>query len=105
MTLVFQAIFALCLSTTLVVGEMLRKQVNHVSRERRNPEIGIRWPRSMKETALGTHLWSFLNDLLEQHSRYYPTNPLRKVFIGALVGMPLSVICLFIFLALRGFRE
>jgi hypothetical protein len=84
--LIFETLFALSLSASLVLGELVRKQVNRALRDAKKAEIYLPWPHSIRETILGTHMWGFLGDLLEQHSRYYPASSLRKAFIVTLVG-------------------
>jgi hypothetical protein len=90
---VLQSLFPLSLSLSLVLGDAMRIQVNRVLRASGKANIRIRWPRSVKETILGTHMWAFLDDLLRQHKKYYPASVLRRVFIAVAVAMFPSFVC------------
>jgi hypothetical protein len=80
---------ALCVASaegSLVLLNLIRKQLNRVMPGDKKAILDPPWPRSSKELLLGTRLWPYLRELLERHRKFYPTSSLRKAVMIALAG-------------------
>ena len=93
----FATLWVMSIGGFLVLLERIRQQVNRVLPDGKKANLDS-WPRSTKEFFLGTHIWSYISKLLEQHRKYYPTSFLRRALIIALV----SIVPSFIGFALSG---